>query len=250
MSPQTKNFSIVLITSLLVTFSFYGKITLHSLGPGGLWFNKYVEAHRQGHLEETLIEQSDSFMSNQFSKTITTNMSAFSYEKLPGYIFYKVFNLQGEDLWLAQKLLISLLNIGSILLVFGITRCLFGEKTAVLSSILCAFSPHIWITFNFDSASIRAYNYFLSLLTVYLYLRYEEKKNISFPDQFRNSSRSKFSHLPHGVLLNSNYYCYLLLLSVCKRKTIHTELTLSLFVYHWIAHCDYSQYFSLNLFQA
>ena len=68
---------------------------------------KYVEAHRHGHLEETLIEQSDSFMSNQFSKTITTNRSAFSYENLPGYIFYKVFNLQGEDLWLAQKLLIS-----------------------------------------------------------------------------------------------------------------------------------------------
>ena len=180
MSPQTKNFSIVLITSLLVTFSFYEKITLHSLGPGGLWFNKYVEAHRHGHLEETLIEQSDSFMSNQFSKTITTNRSAFSYKNLPGYIFYKVFNFQGEDLWLAQKLLISLLNIGSILLVFGITRCLFGEKTAVLSSILCAFSPHIWITFNFESASARAYNYFLSLLTVYLYLRYEEKKTLVF----------------------------------------------------------------------
>jgi 4-amino-4-deoxy-L-arabinose transferase-like glycosyltransferase len=178
MSPQIKNFSIVLITSLLVTFSFYEKITLHSFAPGGLWFNKHVEAHRQGHQEETTIEQNDSFMNNQFSKSITTNLSAFSYENLPGYIFYKVFNLQGEDLWLAQKLLISLLNIGSILLVFGITRCLFGEKTAVLSSILCAFSPHIWITFNFDSASLRAYNYFLSLLTVYLYLRYEKKKTL------------------------------------------------------------------------
>jgi hypothetical protein len=178
MSPQIKNFSIVLITSLLVTFSFYEKITLHSFAPGGLWFNKYVEAHRQGHLKETIIEQNDSFMNNQFSKSITTNLSAFSYENLPGYIFYKVFNLQGEDLWLAQKLLMSLLNIGSILLVFGITRCLFGEKTAVLSSILCAFSPHIWITFNFDSASMRTYNYFLSLLTVYLYLRYEKKKTL------------------------------------------------------------------------
>ena len=181
MSPQTKNFSIVLITSLLVTFSFYEKITLHSLGPGGLWFNKHVEAHRHGHLEETIIEQSNSFMSNLFSKSMTSGAQhAFSYKNLPGYIFYKVFNLQGEDLWLAQKLLISLLNIGSILLVFGITRCLFGAKTAVLSSILCAFSPHIWITFNFGSASARAYNYFLSLLTVYLYLRYEEKKTLVF----------------------------------------------------------------------
>ena len=168
MSPRTKNFTIVLIISLLVTFSFYEKITLHSRGPGGLWFNKHVEAHRHGHLEETIIEQSNSFISNLFSKNMTRDHNAFAYKNLPGYIFYKVFNLQGEDLWLAQKLLISLLNIGSILLVFGITRCLFGEKTAVLSSILCAFSPHIWITFNFESASARAYNYFLSLLTVYL----------------------------------------------------------------------------------
>ena len=184
MSPRTKNFTIVLIISLLVTFSFYEKITLQSRGPGGLWFNKHVEAHRHGHLEETIIEQSNLFMSNLFSKNMTRgdHHHPFSYKNLPGYIFYKVFNFQGEDLWLAQKLLISLLNIGSILLVFGITRCLFGEKTAVLSSILCAFSPHIWITFNFDSASIRAYNYFLSLLTVYLYflsnfqLKEREKK--------------------------------------------------------------------------
>ena len=180
MSPRIKNFTIVLIISLLVTFSFYEKITLHSLGPGGLWFNKHVEAHRHGHLEETIIEESNSSISNLFSKIISTDHHAFAYKNLPSYIFYKVFNLQGEDLWLAQKLLISLLNIGSILLVFGITRCLFGEKTAVLSSILCAFSPHIWITFNFDSASPRAYNYFLSLLTVYLYLRYEEKKTLVF----------------------------------------------------------------------
>ena len=59
MSPRTKNFTIVLTISLLVTFSFYEKITLHSLGPGGLWFNKHVEAHRHGHLEETIIEQSN-----------------------------------------------------------------------------------------------------------------------------------------------------------------------------------------------
>jgi hypothetical protein len=176
MSPQIKNFSTVLIISLVVTFSFYEKITLHSFAPGSLWFIKHVEAHRHGHLEETILKQSDSFMGNKFRKSITTNSSAFSYENLPGYLFYKVFNLQGEGLWLAQKLLISLLNIGGIFLVYGITRCLFGKKTAVVASVLCAFSPHIWITFNFDSASLRAYNYFLSLLSVYLYLRYDEKK--------------------------------------------------------------------------
>ena len=165
----------------MVTFSLYEKITLHGSAAGSLFFNKHIEAHRHGNLEETTLKQSglivrDPFINPFFSGTFTP----FSYESLPGYIFYKVFNLRGEGLWLAHKLLTSLLNVGSLLLFFGITRCLFGKKIAVLASVLCAFSPHIWITFNFDVTFLRAYNYFLSILTIYLYLRYEEEKKLVY----------------------------------------------------------------------
>jgi 4-amino-4-deoxy-L-arabinose transferase-like glycosyltransferase len=181
MTSQIKYFYIVLIVSIVVTFSFYEKITLHGSPPGSLFFNKHIEAHRHGNLEETALKQSSLLVSNPFiNPFFSGTFTPFSYESLPGYIFYKVFKLQGEGLWLADKLLTSLLNIGSLLLFFGITRCLFGKKIAVLASILCAFSPHIWVTFNFDPTFLRAYNYFLSILTIYLYLRYEENKKLVY----------------------------------------------------------------------
>ena len=181
MTTQIKYFCIVLIVSIVVTFSFYEKITLHGSAPGSLFFNKHIEAHRHGNLEETTLKQSGLFVSDPFiNPFFSGTFTPFSYESLPGYIFYKVFNLRGEGLWLAHKLLTSLLNVGSLLLFFGITRCLFGIKIAVLASVLCAFSPHIWITFNFDINFLRAYNYFLSILTIYLYLRYEEEKKLVY----------------------------------------------------------------------
>ncbi|HIF01809.1 MAG TPA: hypothetical protein EYQ84_00200, partial [Nitrospinaceae bacterium] len=176
MPSQTKSLYIVLAISILVTFSFYKKITLSSVPPGNLWFNKYVEASRYKPHQTVLTEQADSFMAKQFSQNLLTAFTPYSYENLPGYILYKAFKLKGENLWLAQKLFMSLLNIGSILLFFGIAYCLLGEKAALVATILYAFSPHIWITFNFSSAGTRSYNYFLSLLTIFLFLHYKQKK--------------------------------------------------------------------------
>ena len=128
MTTQIKYFCIVLIVSIVVTFSFYEKITLHGSTPGSLFFNKHIEAHRHGNLEETTLKQSGLFVSDPFfNPFFSGTFTPFSYESLPGYIFYKVFNLRGEGLWLAHKLLTSLLNVGSLLLFFGITRCLFGK---------------------------------------------------------------------------------------------------------------------------
>ena len=181
MTTQIKYFCIVLIVSIVVTFSLYDKIILHGSADRSLFFNKHIEAHRHGNLEQTTLKQSGLFVSDPFvNPFFSGTFTPFSYESLPGYIFYKVFNLRGEGLWLAHKLLTSLLNVGSLLLFFGITRCLFGEKIAVLASVLCAFSPHIWITFNFDIHFLRAYNYFLSILTIYLYLRYEKEKKLVY----------------------------------------------------------------------
>lgn len=161
-----------LIIATAVSFVRYNRLNLFACGAWRLDLIKYEERSRSEDWSKIIDQDNDLFVSQVYGdrERLMQNLSLYRHSNFPAYVLYKVFRLRGVRLWLAQRFVMSCLGICAVLLIFLIGDLFYGPLVGFVSSILMAFSPHIWIAFNLDGAIMRPYNLLLSLLLVYLFL--------------------------------------------------------------------------------
>lgn len=169
---------LILIIAAGVSFIGYHSLNLYGTGPWQLDLIKYEDRSRSEDWNKIIEHENDPFVTKVYGsrERLIKDMELYSYSNLPAYLSYKVFHLRGARLWLVQRFVMSCLGICAVLLIFLIADLFYGPLVGLVSSILMAFSPHIWITYNFDGAVTRAYNLLLSLLVTYLFLLFMKKR--------------------------------------------------------------------------
>ena len=176
-------FVLVLVIAAGVSFVRYNNLNLNSSSTSlPSFFVEWEEKTRHEHWSEMVEKEQDPFITKIFNdqKSYRINWGLYHFLNLPTHFFYKIFHLRGVNLWLATKLLVTCLGIGVVLLVFLIADLFYGPFVGLMASILMAFSPHIWVLYNFSADPSQPYNLFLSLLTIYLFLLFMESKNHCF----------------------------------------------------------------------
>ena len=174
---------IALIVALGVSFVNYTKLNLFSDNPSFTTFYiDYEEKSRNKDLSKIIEEESDPFVAKIFEdkEHLMVGTGLYNFSNLPIHLVNKIFHFKGIKLWFENKLLLTALGIGSVLLVFLIADLYFGHLVGLASSIMMAFSPHVWITYNFCSDPSQPYNLFFSLLTIYFFLIYVERNKWYF----------------------------------------------------------------------
>ncbi len=197
-SPLRAGLAGLLLLGLLYTFIPYGRLVLPSDGHWQLDLVEFEDRSRTRTWEEAIAQERDPFLTELFGdrKEKADNLGyLYSYTDLVPYIFYKVFGLRGAALMVAHKVFVSFLGIASVLAVFLLVHTLMGPRTAFLAGCLFLFSPHVWLTYNFDGGVMRAYNLTLSLFAALFYL-------LAF-----QTKRTRFTGLASGAMaLNFLYF--------------------------------------------
>lgn len=174
---------LALVVAAGVSFVRYRALNLNAAGASfTAFFVDYEEKTRHEHWSEMVEKEQDPFIEKIFNnqKEYSVNWGLYNFFNLPTHFFYKTFHLRGINLWLANKLLATCMGIGVALLVFLIADLFYGPLVGLISSILMAFSPHIWVLYNFSADPAQPYNLFFSLLTIYFFLLFMERNRWYF----------------------------------------------------------------------
>lgn len=167
---------ILFLIVISLTFSIFNFKSLNlNVGlPVTLFFVDYEDKTRNKSWNQIAQEELDPFIEgiakDQKNYRISWGLNSFTH--LPAHIFHKVFQLRGEKLWLASKLLLVVMGIALSVLVFLIGDLYFGPQVGLMAGILTFFSPHLWAIFNISSDPSQPYNVFFGLLTIYAFLKY------------------------------------------------------------------------------
>lgn len=148
-------------------------INLRSAGHWQLDLIEWQEASRQTSWGEVVAQKKDdAFVQQTYADrdSLIRDKSLYSYGNIPAYLFYKALGLRGYWLWMGQKIFLCVLWLVLIGLFFWIGNFCYGAGAGLLAAATAAFSPHLWIAFNFDGAIQRAYNFFLCMLIFSLFL--------------------------------------------------------------------------------
>jgi len=158
-------------------------MSLNATGPWQLDFIRYQDNARTHDWKSIIEKENDAFVTHAYGdreKLIKDLYYIYSYTNVVPYFFYKVFHLKGVSLWLSQKAFLSYMGVASILIIYLLTCLFYSSWVGLMAGALAVFSPHIWITFNFDGGIMRAYNFFFSLLTIYLFCLFIRRKKNKF----------------------------------------------------------------------
>lgn len=163
---------LLLALGIFVSFFKYNDLHLKAAGAWQLDLVKYEERARFDEWKGAISQGQDIFATDMYQDkhALMQDMALYGYSNIPAYFFHKTFGLKGSALWLAQRLFMTLLGLALIFLFFLIADLCYGPIAGFLSGLFCAFSPHIWIAYNFDGTLARGYNLFFSVFTVFSFL--------------------------------------------------------------------------------
>lgn len=174
---------LALIIAIGVSFVKYNNLNLNcNTTAFTTFFTEYEEKTRHMSWHEMVEKEQDPFITEIFNdqKTLRINWGLYHICNLPSHFFYKILHLKGANLWFATKLLLTCMGIGVVLLVFLIADLFYGPLAGLISSILMAFSPHIWVLYNVSADPSQPYNLLFSLLTVYFFLLYVKRHKLYY----------------------------------------------------------------------
>lgn len=174
---------LVLASASIINFIRYESLNLNSDSPSfPTFFVDYEEKARHEPWSVIVEKEQDAFITKiaNNQKEFMINWGLYNFCNFPAHLFYKVFNLRGAKLWVAHKLMATCMGIGTVLVVFLIADLFYGPLVGLIAGVLMAFSPHVWVLYNFSADAAQPYNLFLSLLTVYFFLLFVKHKKWYF----------------------------------------------------------------------
>lgn len=165
-------FLLAFISMAAVNFIKFNSMNLAS---SGHWLYDLIEFEDKARFQDwnDVVARENSQFFTEFCSDknhLVSDMLFYSYATFPAYLTYKMTPLRGPEFWILQRILNSVLGILAVLLIFLIADLCYGPLVGFLASMFAAFCPHIWIAYNFDTAIQRGFNFFFSLLFVYLFL--------------------------------------------------------------------------------
>lgn len=174
-------FIILIAVSSFVHFAKYSNLSLLFSGPFHMDLITYEDKARFTEWEKLIEESKDPFVTETYKdkERLTVGVGLYNFCNLPFHFFYKI-GLHGEALWLAAKSWLAFLGVMAAVAVFLLANLFYGPVAGLIAGVLTAFSPHIWITYHLDANIDRAYNFILSVLSIYLFALFLRNKKIFF----------------------------------------------------------------------